>query len=543
MWPQAESTIRGVGIGLKKGLIQSLALLVIIFCLMIAAGGAPAKNINDESSITSDVSGFADSRAVIYPCFFEGNLHDAVTGAPIKGAAVTFIKEDKSKAFTATTNAAGFYHRELPEGRYTYLATHSDHIMYSGAGVEAVRAPYIERVRGAGGVVREITISSERSKVIDMNMNPRPENVLLVTTSLLSVTPALNDAIDQYSEVIARKDGLTASHIVLDSAECAAGYGVRLSDPGSWEEVRSALREIVQETGPCYIILLGGEDVVPRPTTLYVGRNLWYLPSDAWYANFNEDGIVDEGMVISRMADVSVESSAIATALETASAVHEAGGFGLIPEVDFSTRCWAAPPVGLGDACRDDAPSCGQCYATPPYGICDDCDRREEFFDLISSSDFVFFMGHGSPEVFATNEHLPIFRVENLEDVDLQANHPLIAGYFSCNTGLLRDDEPTFATEFLRAGASAFVARNTDEGTPNYFADKFPAYLAGDGSLGRYRIGDALFELMRETILRKGSGEMRSVMQLSMYGDPTLKRIRLELPDMRFVARASYLNA
>jgi hypothetical protein len=415
--------------------------------------------------------------------------------------------------------------------------------MYSGAGIEEVRAPYTKRVRGAGGVVREITISSERSRVIDMNMNPRPQNVLLVTTSLLSVTPALNNAVDHYSEVIARKDGLTASYIVLDSAECAAEYGVRLSDPGSWEEVRGALREIVQQTGPCYIILLGGENVVPRPTTLNVDGSFLYLPSDAWYADFDEDGIVDGETVISRMADVSVESSAIATALETASAIHEAGGFGLIPEVDFSSRCWAAPPVGLGDACRDDAPSCGQCYNTPPYGVCDDCDRREELFDLISSSDFVFFMGHGSPEIFATNEHLPIFRVENLEDVDLQANHPLIAGYFSCNTGLLHDDDPTFATEFLRAGAAAFVARTTEEGTPQYFADKFPAYLAGDGSAGRYRIGDALFELMRETILRKGSGEMRSVMQLCMYGDPTLKRNRLELTDMRFVARASYLDA
>ncbi|HSD57708.1 MAG TPA: hypothetical protein VLB04_05960, partial [Methanotrichaceae archaeon] len=285
--------------------------MVIFFYLTIAAGGAPAKNINDKSSVASAVSDFADGRAVLYPCFFEGTLHDAVTRATIKGAAVTFITEDKSKAFTATTNAAGFYHRELPEGRYTYLATHSDHVMYSGAGVEAVRAPYTKRVRGAGGVVREITISSERSKVIDMDMNPRPENVLLVTTSLLSVTPALNDAVDHYSEVIARKDGLTASYIVLDSAECTAEYGVRLSDPGSWEEVRQTLQEIVQQTGPCYIILLGGEDVVPRPTTLNVDGSFLYLPSDAWYADFDEDGIVDGGTVISRMADVSAESSAI----------------------------------------------------------------------------------------------------------------------------------------------------------------------------------------------------------------------------------------
>ena len=35
---------------------------------------------------------------------------------------------------------------------------------------------------------------------------------------------------------------------------------------------------------------------------------------------------------------------------------------------------------------------------------------------------------------------------------------------------------------------------------------------------------------MREVVLRKGDGERRITMQLCMYGDPTLKRVRFELP-------------
>jgi len=156
----------------------------------------------------------------------------------------------------------------------------------------------------------------------------------------------------------------------------------------------------------------------------------------------------------------------------------------------------------------------------------------------MSRSDYIFIMGHGSPVSFSTNEHLPIFNLANVEDVDLQSHHPLISGWVSCNTGQLYNDRPSFATEFLRAGAAAFLARTTDRGTPAFFADKFEPYLKGDSPSGRYRLGDALNELMREVILRKGEGERRETMQLCMYGDPTLKRVRFELPAMSTVATA-----
>ena len=226
---------------------------------------------------------------------------------------------------------------------------------------------------------------------------------------------------------------------------------------------------ITDETGPCYIILLGGTAVVPMPAVVNMGGSPWYLPADGWYIDFDGNGVVDEGFAVSRMPDIAADSSAIVSALESASDIHEAGGFGMIPEMLLSTRCWAAPPAGLGDACRDDAPTCGRCYATPPYGVCDECERSVEMFNLMSASDYIFIMGHGSPVSFSTNEHLPIFNLENVADVDLQSNHPLISGWVSCNTGQLYDDRPSFATEFLRAGAAAFLARTTDQGTPALF--------------------------------------------------------------------------
>ncbi len=523
---------------MKKGTIRSISLLFLL--LILSATGvlaAPVEDIEDRATVALADSR-TDYRAVIYPCYFEGIVRDLATGTPIKGAGVTFVKEDKSKTWEATTSDSGRYRRELPEGRYTYIATHSNYIIQSSSSPVEVRAPYTKRVGGAGGIVREITITNERSKAVDINMNARTTTVLLVTTSLLSTNAELEEAVARYAEVVSRKDGLSASYIVLDSADCRAAYGVRLSDPHSWEEIRNVLQAITDETGPCYIILLGGPSVLPVPQVVNVDAGPWYLPADGWYIDFDGNGVVDGGFAVSRMPDINSDSSAVAAALESASDIHEAGGFGMIPEMLLSTRCWYAPPIGLGDACRDDAPTCGRCYATPPYGVCDECDRRAELFNLMSASDYIFIMGHGSPLSFSTNERLPIFNLENVADVDL-SGHPLISGWVSCNTGQLYNDRPSFATEFLRAGAAAFLARTTDRGTPVYFADKFESYLKGDNPSGRYRLGDALNELMRVVILRKGDGERRETMQLCMYGDPTLKRVRFELPATGMMATAT----
>ena len=528
---------------MKKSSAHLLALVAFLLSLTVfTAAGAPASLDKTASELAVAVpSRTADARAVIYPCAFEGRLTDEETGDPIRGVAVTFVRGDDRRSWTATTGSSGSFRVAVPEGSYSYITAHRDYIMESSSPeLVSVRAPYTKRVRGAGGIVREITVTSESTRVIDVGMEHRPRYVLLVTTSLLRDTAALEDAVDGYIETVDRTDGLDARYIVLDSLQCLRDYGARVADPTDWHEIRDALETISEETGPAYIILLGGEAAVPRPLTVTIDGRIWYLPTDAWYVDFDEDGVVDEGFVVSRLADLSTESSGIVAALETAIDLHESGGYGLRPEVWFSTRCWLSPPIGLGDACDEGDASCGPCRATPPYGVCDGCSMREETFDLISNSDYVVFMGHGSPDSFSTNDRVPIFRVENVEDADLATNHPVITGYVSCNTGLLYRDRQSFGTEFLRAGAAAFVARNTEQGTPSHFAALFPDYISGTGPQGTYRIGDALFELMRESVLRVGDSEKPAAAQLSIYGDPTLKRnpremLRFSRPAMKVI--------
>ena len=183
-------------------------------------------------------------------------------------------------------------------------------------------------------------------------------------------------------------------------------------------------------------------------------------------------------------------------ALQTATTLHEAGGCTLDAEVRFT----------LND------------YTTPPYGVCDACTEQAEFFELVSTSDYIFFAGHGGPSGFYNNSHEPIFTIDHMDSVDLQTYHPVVIGYYSCNTGMLLDDSPSLAYGFLRAGAAAFIARTTTQGVPNYVADEFPEDLAaGD------RIGDALFQAMRETVFEHGDTFEAAAGHLSLYGDPTLR--------------------
>ncbi len=524
---------------LPQAFLPILVALVLLTLLLMPLTASPAQAAKSDKMLNATATATATATAsalagagqfsVIYPCYIEGSVIDWQTGSPVKGATVKCIKEDQSQSWTAVTSSSGRYHISVPEGRYTCMATHSGYIMYHDSTSFQLKAPYTKKVRGAGGIVREMTISSEKSKSINISLKARPSVVLLASTSRLSSTPELEDAVSRFTDVLSHRDGFDVRYVVLDSEECQDIYGLRLDDPGNWQDTRQVLQTIAEQTGPCYIILLGGPDAIAMPATVNMGGSYWYLPSDGWYIDFDEDGLVDGGYSISRMPDVSLQCSAVAAALNSAADLHEAGGYGIVPEMRLSTQCWYPEPVGLGDACLDDDPTCGSCYATPPYGVCDECDRKEDLFRLISQSDYIFFMGHGSPESFSTNDRTPIFNVENISDVDLQSHHPIILGYFSCNTGLIYSDRPTFATELLRAGAGAFVARTTEEGTPSIFADSFEDYLKGEDGSGSYRIGDALSELMRVTVLVKGNGERRSAMQLCMYGDPTLKKNDNEL--------------
>lgn len=58
---------------------------------------------------------------------------DGGIGTPISGVTITFVKEDRSAVYTATTDASGSYAIELPQARYVFLADHPGYEAYGSA--------------------------------------------------------------------------------------------------------------------------------------------------------------------------------------------------------------------------------------------------------------------------------------------------------------------------------------------------------------------------------------------------------------------------
>jgi hypothetical protein len=503
-------------------------ILALAAALSLAHAGTALAIVSEADDEKTQASKTEDASAVIYPCSIKGRVLNSETGAPIADAEIKLLSGTESRS--KLSSSAGTYRFDLTEGKYRYIVTHPGYVMESGGDDPiTLRKPFTRRIPLGGGFYKEVVVTSQSHLTIDIYMEPRPRKLLLVTTSLLRKTRDFDATVDAYIDVLDRTDGIAARYIEIDSADCRERYGMRASEPTDWEEVRSVLEAIVTREGSSYILLLGGTAVVPRPEVLVItDRYVGWLKTDAWYVDFNEDQIVDAGLVVSRLPEVGTDSAGVVAALETAIDRHEAGGYRMDDTARFSVHCWYSPPIGLGAACHEDDAVCGTCYATPPYGVCEECAMHDEFFDVLSTKSFIDFRGHGNRSGFYNNDEEPIFTIEYMDRVDLLTHQPLIMGYVSCLTGVLREDSATLSTEFLRAGAAAFVARTTTEGTPSHFVQYFETYLRGTHLRNRYRIGDAMFELMRESLLRSGEQFVPDTLQLVLYGDPTLRRSWLD---------------
>ncbi|TET54988.1 MAG: carboxypeptidase regulatory-like domain-containing protein, partial [Anaerolineales bacterium] len=306
---------------------------------------------------------------------------DTPIGPAIPALEITFVSEDSAVEETIATDESGSYELALDPGRYRISATHPDYDDYA-------TAPGYWLTVGEGYRDFDLYLMRQRSA-----------DVLLITTSLLHKTADFEPAIKHYSLVLRDTEGLVATYVELDSDACLGTYGVQVYDATSWEEIRQALEAIIDATAASYVTILGGELVLPRPQVeaCCLDEAVLAVPSDAWYVDFDGDQIVDEGLSVGRLPDLVYQSETVVAALQTATTLHEAGGCTLDAEVRFT----------LND------------YTTPPYGVCDDCTKQAEFFELVSTSDYIIFAGHGGPSGFYNNSHEPIFPIAQMHSVYL----------------------------------------------------------------------------------------------------------------------------
>lgn len=198
-----------INIFMRINLVFSIMLITFLVSSMIGTSISINQNIAESVEKNKIYYTLYDNKyslsPTLLPCYFEGRVLDADTRDPIKDVEVTFVKEDgdpldtytgytmtgeeivaitinedgdRVDTYTGTTNTEGAYRVRVPKGRYTYLATHPEYVIYSSSPT-SLEVPVEEVIRLSpelGKHRREVD-----HKVVDISMVRRPESAVLET--------------------------------------------------------------------------------------------------------------------------------------------------------------------------------------------------------------------------------------------------------------------------------------------------------------------------------------------------------------------------
>lgn len=348
-------------------------------------------------------------------------------------------------------------------------------------------------------------------------------DVLLFSMTNLEKVSGFDEKVDEFINTLQTTEGLDAEYWELDSDDFESFFGYKVEDSSDWENIREVLERVENDREYKYFVILGGVDVVPFATQVDVPNfpdDIVYATNrgDGGYIDFDYDYFPDENLVVARIPDYGTSSTNILSYFDTTIELHNLGGITFDTFADF-------------DCYYDDEET--DCYTTPPYCFVnnrweedDDC-SADALFSLLSSSDRIRFVGHGSQRgIWSMVSGYIVWYSNQFDHVNLQTLHPFIDALHPCNSGeLLSGDDDVLAVEFIKAGASIYVANVEARGSPNYISDNYPEISMADGD----SVGEAFFNDIRYTFIEDPSSSLSAFTenysipnQLILYGDPTL---------------------
>lgn len=353
-------------------------------------------------------------------------------------------------------------------------------------------------------IEQEINPSQEEPKfhwVMNELTQNTPSDTLIITTSDLPRNENLQNAITNYIETVGDV-GLKANYIELDSEQTLTQFGLNVNQK-SIDNFTHTINQIVEDTDAKYVIFLGGEKEIPRPSKfLSYDGTARYVPSDMWYFDQDDNNVIDEGISVGRMTYFSNDAREITSALQTSTKIHSQGG------LEILTMAGAGGFAG---------------NSSPPYGICDTCTEQEQFITDFSGAEYLRFAGHGSPQGiyqgYGEFEHNPIINTLTVSHLNLSDTNPLVTAFGPCNTGRLADYN-TFATGLLENGATAFIGRTTTQGYPVIFQEEFERGLKEGLPIGETLTNAIQYSVENGLPNLKGLGELSH--QYQLYGDPSI---------------------
>ncbi|MBU3905062.1 MAG: hypothetical protein KJ906_02865 [Nanoarchaeota archaeon] len=386
-------------------------------------------------------------------------------------------------------------------------------------------------------------------------------DVLIVTNGArIDKSNAYESTIETYRQTILAVDDLTSYYIELDSPQVQELFGISLSYPDDWGDVKNVLFKIYDKVDPQYVIILGGVGVIPQPP-VDTSAEIPTIPvSDDRYVDTNYDGLPE--IVIGRIATVNESTSddIIVKALNSAIAMHNKNGFSKVMIAD--TCMWPPSCDGINDANRisqtlfnKDCSDTEFCKEAPDYCGDENCTKTDEFYDELLNNDVIYISAHGSAHTFATRTNNttpgdqirysvlnsnylytnpfntnPFFMTSACQSGDIGCDvycvYEGIGAYLGCSETCedcrlecISDVGSVFS--FLSNGASVYIG-NTEYGY-GYYTSTFNSKIL-DGMKNGYTVGKAMLRMKRDALIESSSDwENAVIYEIQLYGDPTIK--------------------
>ncbi len=430
--------------------------------------------------------------------------------------------------------------KKLPWGRYE----HRIKITYD----PICQYPYI-----ASPLIIEVVGESRPTPVL-MHFVYSDANLLLVTSKKLVTDAKFEETLREFIKIKAEKDGLSSRFLVLDGKYWKE-YG--FTDDGEISDISEAKnmihRLLDKFTYAKYLVILGGEDVVPMPAFEVGGEK---FPNDGEYGKaIAKDGIT----VISRMPTAKGDYTSelvtkwLANSIENTKSREGKKKISIIGDACGGERCWIRKDTldfaeqyyaAKGQPFTDC--SNGKCSFAPNY--CNKeinsgkaCDGNAALKEELESSDFIAFITHGGggTNIHAEDEKsTKYYQILTASDAKMLAfeKNPIMF-LDGCQSGALDQvgdggdwkkwqSKPATADRMVwpnlvTAGAAIIVASTRNVYSSAIKESEGVMEFAKALGSKNVRIGDAITSA-KEKILEKSSLAVINHNLFQIYGDPTL---------------------
>jgi len=336
---------------------------------------------------------------------------------------------------------------------------------------------------------------------------------------------SLKNKIDEYVQALSQ-DGLDPKFLYLDEDETKNLIGFKVTEPGNYLNIDSALDQLINKLGIKYIVIVGGYDRFPQAPVR--GTMETWAETDDKYADVTGDN--DPEISVGRVIDPNDgDIDLLLKSFDTFTSLHKSGG------LDISKPIISTPSSACGPS-RTERCLTGECFSKNILGdSCPSskCIHDSRFYNTVSNN-FLYYVEHGSPSVPQSYDS---FTSNNVASATFSNNLLFTAPCWGGNIKDYSKTSDSIPMTFFKNGGAVFLG-STD---PNCCALSYTGSCSTD--IDEWGVGALYYQIAKKMsagkrigdAYREGKSEYLKSANLiyfpktsqaginCLYGDPTLK--------------------